>query len=791
MKLHIRIFALLAITLIGLGISSMVFLYQSSSQKVEQDASDKLLVAQKTFFDVLDNQHHLLNTSVETVVKDWGLRQSIGQRDFDTLQSVLQNHSNRVGADVALFVDNEGALAVSTIRQNKDLPQQILDLVNNSSSITFQTITEINQRHYQLVLTEVKAPIRVGWLGMGFEIDDDMANRYSEISGVNISFVLPMSHSLQFIASSLPPERMKSMPPTPGEITDKPWVIQQGQWEDLALYSPFDEQSSSGLAILFQQSLNEPREKFSQWWLSLLSIFSLISVLALAFGYIFSRGISKPLNQLLHVIDDVSKGDYNTPIRIYRRDEIGRLAKAFSRMQKAVSDREEHITYQASHDSLTGLLNREGLIECIDDTIKGLDSSKEIAVLANFRLNYFQDIVDALGYSWGDKLINLVSERLRNRLDRQVLAHLNIDEFVLLAKTKDIMGAKEINDQIHQALEDPFCVSGIDLTLRISVGIVLYPFSALDAEGLLRRAGVALNEACHSQRATVTYDPMHDEDSVRKLTLMAELPKAIAENQVCLHYQPKLRHVDGCTRVEGVECLVRWQHPELGFVPPDDFIGLAEKTGYIVELTRWVLKNALKQCIKWRQQGFDIAIAVNISALDLAQKNFDKEVAHMLKDAGLPSSALIIEVTESAAVENPEQAIAQLSHLKDIGIKLSVDDYGTGYSSLAQLKQLPVHELKIDKSFVQDLATDEEDRTIVRSTIELAHNIGLSVVAEGVEDEATLNQLIEWGCNYMQGYFIAKPLDELAMQNWLETANFPIKSVQLEANTSNLKSAVD
>jgi len=791
MKLHIRIFALLAITLIGLGISSMVFLYQSSSQKVEQDASDKLLVAQKTFFDVLDNQHHLLNTSVETVVKDWGLRQSIGQRDFDTLQSVLQNHSNRVGADVALFVDNEGALAVSTIRQNKDLPQQILDLVNNSSSITFQTITEINQRHYQLVLTEVKAPIRVGWLGMGFEIDDDMANRYSEISGVNISFVLPMSHSLQFIASSLPPERMKSMPPTPGEITDKPWVIQQGQWEDLALYSPFDEQSSSGLAILFQQSLNEPREKFSQWWLSLLSIFSLISVLALAFGYIFSRGISKPLNQLLHVIDDVSKGDYNTPIRIYRRDEIGRLAKAFSRMQKAVSDREEHITYQASHDSLTGLLNREGLIECIDDTIKGLDSSKEIAVLANFRLNYFQDIVDALGYSWGDKLINLVSERLRNRLDRQVLAHLNIDEFVLLAKTKDIMGAKEINDQIHQALEDPFCVSGIDLTLRISVGIVLYPFSALDAEGLLRRAGVALNEACHSQRATVTYDPMHDEDSVRKLTLMAELPKAIAENQVCLHYQPKLRHIDGCTRVEGVECLVRWQHPELGFVPPDDFIGLAEKTGYIVELTRWVLKNALKQCIKWRQQGFDIAIAVNISALDLAQKNFDKEVAHMLKDAGLPSSALIIEVTESAAVENPEQAIAQLSHLKDIGIKLSVDDYGTGYSSLAQLKQLPVHELKIDKSFVQDLATDEEDRTIVRSTIELAHNIGLSVVAEGVEDEATLNQLIEWGCNYMQGYFIAKPLDELAMQSWLEAANFPIKSVQLEANTSNLKSAVD
>ena len=302
---------------------------------------------------------------------------------------------------------------------------------------------------------------------------------------------------------------------------------------------------------------------------------------------------------------------------------------------------------------------------------------------------------------------------------------------------------------------------------------MIYPFSALDAEGLLRRAGVALNEACSSQKATVTYDPKHDEYSLRKLTLMAELPKAIIENQVCLHYQPKLRHHQGKTQVEGVECLVRWQHPELGFVPPDDFIGLAEKTGYIVELTRWVLAKALEQCQRWRAQGYDLAVAVNISALDLAQKDFDKEVAFLLQNAELPTSALIVEVTESAAVENPESAIAQLSHLKDQGIKLSIDDYGTGYSSLAQLKQLPVHELKIDKSFVQDLAQDEEDRTIVRSTIELAHNIGLSVVAEGVEDEAALQQLIAWGCNYMQGYFIAKPLDEAAIGKWLQTLRLP------------------
>ncbi|MBB6523736.1 EAL domain-containing protein [Pseudoteredinibacter isoporae] len=794
MKLHSRIFALLATILLGLGLSSMLFLYQSASQKVEQDASDKLLVAQKTFFDVLDNQHHLLNTSVETVVKDWGLRQSIGQRDYSTLESVLQNHSNRVGADVALFVDNEGVLAVSTIHQEKGLPQQILELVNRSQQITFQTITEINQRHYQLVLTEVKAPIRVGWLGMGFEIDDQMANRYSEISGVNISFVLPHSHSLQFIASSLPEERMKSMPPTPPSLTDKPWVITQGEWEDLALYRPFDEHSQSGLAILFQQSLNEPREKFSQWWLSLLSIFGLISLLALIFGYVFSRGISKPLNQLLHVIDDVSKGDYNTPIRIYRRDEIGRLAKAFSRMQRAVSEREEHITYQASHDSLTGLLNRKGLIACIDHTIKNLDSSQEVAVLANFRLNHFQDIVDALGYSWGDKLIHLVTERLGAKLENHMLAHLNLDEFVLLGKTNDIMGAREINEQIHQALQDPFCVSGIELSLKISVGIVIYPFSALDAEGLLRRAGVALNEACGSQKATVTYDPKHDEYSLRKLTLMAELPKAISENQVCLHYQPKLRHHEGKTQVEGVECLVRWQHPELGFVPPDDFIGLAEKTGYIVELTRWVLARALEQCQRWRNQGYDLAVAVNISALDLAQKNFDKEVAALLREAKLPNRSLIVEVTESAAVENPQSAIAQLSHLKDQDIKLSIDDYGTGYSSLGQLKQLPVHELKIDKSFVQNLAQDEEDRTIVRSTIELAHNIGLSVVAEGVEDEDTLQQLIAWGCNYMQGYFIAKPLDEAAMGKWLQRCAYPVKtldSYNKEKPASNSTNSVE
>lgn len=775
MKLHSRIFTLLFIILLSLATASLTFLYQSSKNKIEHDVGIKLGIAQTAFYDVLDNQQKWLSVSVETVVKDWGLRQSIGQRDEATLKGVLHNHSARVGADVALFVDTSSSFSVSTLSKDEKLSEYVADLVASSNEASLYRVAVFNGRYYQLVLNEVRAPVRIGWLGMGFVIDDSIAKRYSGITGVDISFVEQEGGKLRFVGSSLSAKKIEDLGVIEPMISTKPWLLIGTEWQDLALYRKFSDRDDSRLGVLLQDSLDRPRKKFNQWWLSLSSIFALFSMLALCFGYVISRNISKPLQQLVVAADDISQGNYNNNIELERRDEIGLLSQAFTRMQLAVSEREEEITFQAGHDSLTGLLNRIGMTSYLNEKLSVFRRSEDVIAVANFRLNHFQKIVDALGYSWGDTLLKLVTLRLKSEFNEEFLARINLEEFVLVVEVDDLASVNDVQRRIRKAFSSAFNVSGIELHIKISIGIAIYPFSGDSAVGLLRRAGVALNEADEAQAETVVYDPKHDENSLRHLTLMTELPKAISEDQICLHFQPKLSRFDGFNRIDSVECLVRWNHPELGFVPPDDFIELAEKTGYVIELTRWVLRTAMKQAADWNGNGWDLAVAVNISALDLLQAGFDQTVAALLQEFSLPADRLTLEVTESAAVANPVSAIKQLSNLRKLGVKLSVDDYGTGYSSLAQLKQLPVHELKVDKSFVLDLLGSEEDQVIVRSTIELAHNMELSVVAEGVEDEATLNQLQGWDCDSIQGYFIARPMDAKKVSEWLEAGQFPVR----------------
>jgi len=313
----------------------------------------------------------------------------------------------------------------------------------------------------------------------------------------------------------------------------------------------------------------------------------------------------------------------------------------------------------------------------------------------------------------------------------------------------------------------------------------VFPDHAADGQTLLRKASVALNEAIEHHRRTVVYDPALDQNSVKRLTLMSELPRAIRDGQLELHYQPKIRLSAETPAVEGVECLVRWQHPELGFVAPDEFISLAEKTGYIVELTRYVLDRALAQCAAWRRRGIDLCVAVNVSAVDLRHGSLAGRVQSLLDEHGLPASALCLEITESAAMEDPESALRRLSALRDLGVRLSIDDYGTGYSSLAQLKKLPVSELKIDKSFVLDLDRSEDDQIIVRSTIELAHSIGLEVVAEGVESARILWQLREWQLDCAQGFHISRPLALAQIDEWLTATSFQVRGIPAVVSTAS------
>jgi diguanylate cyclase len=349
----------------------------------------------------------------------------------------------------------------------------------------------------------------------------------------------------------------------------------------------------------------------------------------------------------------------------------------------------------------------------------------------------------------------------------ETVARLGGDEFaVLLTADGTLEGATRVAADIATALEQPFHLGGISLQVNASVGIAVYPEHAVDSETLARRADVAMYTAKRSGGGSAVYSPEHDQSSVRRLSLLGELRRAIADDELVLHFQPSidLRTGDIC----GAEALVRWEHPTHGLTPPTEFIELAEVSGLIQPLTRWVLERSVRQICSWRDEGVHLPVAVNLSVRNLYDLELAPWLNSLLLDHGVEASMLTLEITESELMDDPLYAMEVLGKLKALGLSTSIDDFGTGYSSLAYLKNLPIDELKIDRSFVGSMVTDESDLTIVRSTIDLSHNLGLDVVAEGVEDGATLARLAELGCDRAQGYYLSRPVPADQLTAWLD-----------------------
>jgi diguanylate cyclase (GGDEF)-like protein len=383
-------------------------------------------------------------------------------------------------------------------------------------------------------------------------------------------------------------------------------------------------------------------------------------------------------------------------------------------------------------------------------------------------LDRFKEVNDTLGHHHGDQLLIQVGERLRGSLrEVDTVARLGGDEFaVLLPRIQTAEGAVAVAGKLQAAFDEPFRLDNLALDVETSIGVALYPEHGSDPDELLQRADIAMYVAKDTHAGFVLFDPSHDQHSPRRLALLGELRRAIDQQQLLLHYQPK---IDAHTsQVLGVEALVRWQHPTHGLIPPGDFIPLAERTGLIGPLTHYVLDAALQQCHDWRQDGHELPVAVNISARRLLDLDFPDEVAGLLTHWRVPARLLVVEITESTIMADPTHAIQILGRLNEMGVQLSVDDFGTGYSSMAYLKTLPVHELKVDRSFVAQMTSDSRDAVIVHSTIDLGRNLGLRVVAEGVEDSLTLQHLVLLGCHAAQGYHISRPVPAEDLITWLQ-----------------------
>jgi diguanylate cyclase (GGDEF)-like protein len=438
------------------------------------------------------------------------------------------------------------------------------------------------------------------------------------------------------------------------------------------------------------------------------------------------------------------------------------LAQVFERDRS-----ERRLRHEACHDALTGLPNRGFFQERLAHLLSLADRTELGLAVAILDVDHFKEVNDTLGHPQGDRLLIEVGRRLSTILgESDTIARLGGDEFALiLSRVRDENDAAAVARRVAMALREPVRLEGVPVAVDASIGLALYPRHGRDLSELMRHADVAMYEAKRAHTVHRLYSAPADPHSPHRLGMMGELREALAQERLLLHYQPQVHTVTGA--VVAAEALLRWPHPTRGFVPPAEFIPVAERTGLIGPVTRFVLRRALAQARAWLTDGLAVTVAVNTSPLTLLDDRFPEQVARLLAEAGVPAQLLELEITESSMLEDPERTRGVLCELGAIGVSIAIDDFGTGYSSLAQLKHLPVGQLKIDGSFVSAMTTDDRDRFIVRGAIRLGHDLGMRIVAEGVEDQQTLVALGALGCDAAQGYFIHRPAPAEALGDWL------------------------
>jgi diguanylate cyclase (GGDEF)-like protein len=481
-----------------------------------------------------------------------------------------------------------------------------------------------------------------------------------------------------------------------------------------------------------------------------------------------------------------------TPVAADIREDVlvvslllgGGLLLLFAVLFRIVAAASRRLRHQAVHDALTGLPNRTLLYRRVERALRG----DGLGAMLLIDLDRFKEVNDTLGHDYGDELLVEVAGRLASAVRRgDTLARLGGDEFAVLLNGLPHRGAvAELAGRLQDALRRPIALRGVAVELEASIGAALYPEHGTSVGALLQRADVAMYEAKRGRQGIAIYSPERDTYSADRLGLLAELRRAIAGDELVLHYQPKISLATGA--VTGVEALVRWQHPTRGLLPPDQFIPLAERTGAVADLTRWVVDAALAQQRAWREEGIDLPVAVNLAAANIVDVTLPDAIAGLLARHGTDGSRLECEISEHTVMSDPLRAGDVLDRLRELGVRLSLDDFGTGRSSLAYLKRLPLDEVKIDRSFVSGMAADENDAVIVRSTIDLARNLGLEVVAEGVESAEIMAGLAALRCDTAQGFHISRPLPPGELLAWVQAVSVSFRGPARKPSSSSVDS---
>jgi len=773
LSLKWRLVAFFFALLIAIECTTLVIVdhaaYQSAYARVQADMHQGQQMASQLLLDDAQN----LRVAAKAMVRDFAFRESVVVGDHDTVVSALDNLAQRIHASVAVFRDQSGQVTASKPDIENALAHKLHPSTAPSIAAMAQTpqVIVVGGRAYRLIAVSVQAPTRLGDLFLLFPIDMTLAQQFARLVGAEVSFYAATATGSTLLTSTLPgadAQRLSALMPSrmAGE-TDLRTDLSDGAHVGRA-FSLGGASSDQVLAVLDRPLAPELVE--SRRLRVLLIVLAVVGALFSLFATIWlAQGVTRPLARLGRAVGLIASGDYSVPFEVHAKDEVGAVAVGLESMRLGIQARETRISELAYKDSITGLPNRNYYVRELETLVgAAVEQGAELSI-AVLSVDRFAQINSSLGHATGDAIARAIALRLEDlsRLHPAfgTFARISSDEFAVVFAGLDSIQSEQLVKKVHEHLLPAFLHERQAVDVRVTCGVASLSAYATTWQGLLRHAYVALQGAQQAKSVVAVFNPAIDDSQREHVSLLGQLQQACEHNEFVLHYQPKIELATN--RVIGVEALLRWIHPERGMVAPDAFIPFAEQTGFVTELTRWVIQQAIRQLLEWQGMGVDLQVAINLSIRDLVTLQLPEYVARMLGESGLAAQLIRFEVTESAYLQDTANAIPVLHALTSAGHRVSVDDYGTGYSSLSYLRDLPVDELKIDRSFISGFIAEPSLGVIVKSTIQMAHGLGLKVIAEGVESDAERQALTELHCDALQGYLVARPMPGAALPDWL------------------------
>ncbi|WP_077529615.1 putative bifunctional diguanylate cyclase/phosphodiesterase [Vreelandella utahensis] len=749
--------AMLALVVLASASVAAVLMYNLFEEEKAR-AEEQLDVAERVANEVIDARTDLLVSNLQIVSRDFGLKSAIASRDIPTITSALENHSARANADLAMITDEEGKLIanLADLENGAQVPfGALFRKARQEGSVS--AVTRWRDEVHQILMVPIEGGGLKAWLIAGFRLDDDFARLIADLTATEVVFQT-RGKEYRILGASLPDSELPASEMTSASQTAS------GMRENNKFFMRSMRLDGIDRTPARIWLLKDRASALSRYYALILEMAIVLAVvLAVASGVVLvtARTLGRPIFKLSRFAQALGQDRRAAPPEIRVPGEPRILLRSLLNMRSSILEHEQRIEYAATHDSLTGLPNWRAIKERLQHYLDNGEQANVIAV----NLPDIKTINAMLGFRFGDETLIASALRLNGVLLRPgELARTGGSQFVAILPSLEGRGLHERLSWLKERIETSVEIFGSPIQIHVDLAALSIPEQGNTIDEIQRRLDLTLERASHAADHIALYTPGGDEEHLREIQLIRDLSDAIQNRQLHLNYQPKVTMDTG--RFIGVEALVRWHHPEFGFISPEEFIPLAESSGQTLLLTELVMTMAAEDTREWRSRGLDLKLAINLSALDLTNPELPEKVQGHFQHLEGEMDRLTFEVTESAVMSDTGAALRTLENLRALGATISVDDFGTGHSSLAQLRQLPVQELKIDKSFVLNMNREEQDQLIVKSTIDLAHGLQLRVCAEGIENLESWKMLQQWGCEQAQGFFMGRPMPGADLPDW-------------------------